>query len=191
VGGVAQPAAEPCAAQRVFVASRAAAVQLYGDEGLRAVGEHLPADVRAALVDSPLITESWLPERFVMAWQEAVFAGPVRGSDDEFRHYIAKVVDSGFGRVRRLLVQLVTPATLCTRAAELWHDEHTHGEISADPTGHVVVIKLRNHPYVTRPIARLVMAESLRYAASLTRVKRVEQLHRLDGDALEVRLTWS
>jgi hypothetical protein len=166
-------------------------VQLYGDEGLRAVGEHLPADVRAALVDSPLITESWLPERFVMAWQEAVFAGPVRGSDDEFRHYIAKVVDSGFGRVRRLLVQLVTPATLCTRAAELWHDEHTHGEISADPTGHVVVIKLRNHPYVTRPIARLVMAESLRYAASLTRVKRVEQLHRLDGDALEVRLTWS
>jgi hypothetical protein len=191
VGGVTQAAAEPCAAQRVFVASRAAAVQLYGDEGLRAVGEHLPADVRAALVDSPLITESWLPERFVMAWQETVFAGPVRGSDDEFRHYIAKVVDSGFGRVRRLLVQLVTPATLCTRAAELWHDEHTHGEISADPTGHVVVIKLRNHPYVTRPIARLVMAESLRYAASLTRVKRVEQLHRLDGDALEVRLTWS
>jgi hypothetical protein len=182
---------EPCAGQRVFVASRAAAVELYGDGGLREIAERLPPDVRGALVDSALITEPWLPERFVMAWQEAVFEGPARGSDDDFRRYVARVVDSGFGRVRRLLVNLVTPATLCTRAAELWQDEHTHGEISATPTGHVVLIKLRHHPYVTRPIARLVMAESLRYAASLTRVKRVDQLHRIDGDALEVRLTWS
>ena len=183
--------AEPCAAQRVFVASRAAAVQLWGDDGLREIAEHLPPDVRGALIDSALITEAWLPERFVMAWQEAVFAGPVRGSDVELRRYIDKVVDNGFGRVRRLLVQLVTPATLCTRAAELWHDEHTHGEISAQPTGRVVIIRLRDHPYVGRPIARLVMAESLRYAASLTRASRVDQLHRVDGDALEVRLTWS
>jgi hypothetical protein len=183
--------AEPCAGQRVFVASRAAAVEMYGDGGLREIAERLPPDVRGALIDSAIITEPWLPERYVMAWQEAVFEGPARGSDDEFRRYVYKVVDSGFGRVRRLLVQLVTPATLCTRDAELWHDEHTHGEISAEPTGHVVVIKLRNHPYVTRPIARLVMAESLRHAASLTRVKRVDQLHRVDGDALEVRLTWS
>ena len=35
------------------------------------------------------------------------------------------------------------------------------------------------------------MAESLRHAASLTRVKRVDQLHRVEGDTLEVRLTWS
>ena len=70
-----------------------------------------------------------------MAWQEAVFEGRPARSDDELRRYIYKVVDSGFGRVRRLLVNLVTPATLCTRAAELWHDEHTHGEISAEPNG--------------------------------------------------------
>ncbi|MCU1281141.1 MAG: hypothetical protein JWM53_4687 [bacterium] len=183
--------AEPCAAQRVFVASRAAAVELYGDGGLREIAERLPPDVRGALIDSAIISEAWLPERFVMAWQEAVFQGPARGSDDDFRRYVYKVVDAGFGRVRRLLVNLVTPATLCTRAAELWHDEHTHGEISAAPKGHVVVIKLRNHPYVTRPIARMVMAESLRHAASLTRAKRVEQLHRVEGDVLEVRLTWS
>jgi hypothetical protein len=175
----------------VFVASRAAAVELYGDGGLREIAEHLPPDVRGALIDSALITEAWLPERFVMAWQEAVFAGPVRGHDDEFQRYMDKVVDHGFGRVWRLLVKLVTPATLCTRAAELWSDEHTHGEISAVPTGQLVVIRLRDHPYVARPVARLVMAESLRYAASLTRVKRVDQRHRVDGDALEVRLTWS
>jgi len=182
---------EPCAAQRVFVASRAAAVELYGDAGLRVIGERLPPDVRAVLVDSAIITEPWLPERFVMAWQEAVFEGPARSGDDELRRYIHKVVDSGFGRVRRLLVNLVTPATLCTRAAELWGDEHTHGELTAVPTGQVVTIRLRHHPYVTRPVARLVMAESLRYAANLTRAKRVAEVHRVDGDALEVRLTWS
>jgi len=182
---------EPCAGHRVFVASRAAAVELYGDVGLREIAERLPPDARAALIDSALITDRWLPERFVMAWQEAVWDGPVRTNDDEHRRYIARVVDAGFGRVRRLLVNLVTPATLCTRAAELWGDEHTHGEITAQPKGQEVLIRLRAHPYVTRPIARVVLAESLRYAASLTRAKRVEQLHRVDGDALEVRLTWS
>ena len=122
-------ATEPCAGQRVFVASRAAAVELYGDGGLREIADRLPPDVRGALIDSAIITEPWLPERFVMAWQEAVYGGPAKTSEDEFRRYVHKVVDSGFGRVRRLLVNLVTPATLCTRAAELWHDEHTHGEI--------------------------------------------------------------
>jgi hypothetical protein len=189
--GAVGESAEPCAGARVFVASRAAAVELYGDIGLQVIGERLPPDIRGPLIDSAIITEPWLPERFVMAWQEAVFEGPAQGSDAEFRRYIDKVVDAGFGRVRRLLVNLVTPATLCTRAAELWHDEHTHGDITAEPTGHLVVIRLRNHPYVTRPVARLVMAESLRHAASLTRVKRVDENHRVDGDALEVRLTWS
>ena len=182
---------EPCAGARVFVASRAAAVELYGDAGLHAIADRLPADARAVLVDSAIITDKWLPERFVMDWQEAVFGGPAQNRDDEFKKYVYKVVDAGFGRVRRLLVNLVTPATLCTRAAELWHDEHTHGEISAEPDGHLVIIRLRDHPYVARPIARMVMAQSLLHAASLTRAKRVEENHRVDGDVLEVRLTWS
>jgi hypothetical protein len=174
----------------VFVASRAAAVDMYGDGGLREIAERLPPDAQK-LVESPIIDEQWLPERLVIAWQEAVFGGPSRASDVEFRRYIDKVVDAGFGRVRRLLVNLVTPATLCTRAAELWHDEHTHGDITAEPSGRVVLIKLREHPYVTNPISRLVMAESLRHAASLTRAKHVEEAHRVDGDVFEVRLTWS
>jgi hypothetical protein len=175
----------------VFVASRTAAVELYGETGLREIAERLPPDVRAAIADTAIIVERWLPERYVMAWQEAVWEGPARTNEDAFRRYIMRVVDGGFGRVRRLLLNLVTPATLCTRAAELWGDEHTHGEISAHPEGNVVIIRLRAHPYVVRPIARMVLAESLRYAASLTRANRVEQVHRVDGDALEVRLTWS
>ena len=182
---------EPCAAQRIFVASRAAAVALYGDDGLREIAERLPPDVRATLIDSAIITDKWLPERFITAWQEAVWQGPTRSRDDAFRRYVQRVVDGGFGRVRRLLLNMVTPATICTRAAELWHDEHTHGEISARPEGNLVVIKLRKHPYVDRPVARVVLAEGLRYAASLTRAKNVTEAHRVENEALEVRLTWS
>jgi hypothetical protein len=189
--GVEAAIAEPCAAQRVFVASRAAAVALYGDDGLREIAERLPPDVRAAMIDSRIIADPWLPERYIMAWQQAVWDGPTRARTDEFRRYVQRVVDHGFGRVRRMLLNLVTPATLCTRAAELWHDEHTHGEISARPEGNVVIVKLRKHPYVGRPVARLVMAESLQYAASLTRAKKVEQVHRVENETLEVRLTWS
>ena len=185
-----EPSAEPCAAQRVFVASRSAAMALYGDAGLRDIAERLPEDARP-LAESALIAEQWLPERFVMAWQEAVWSGPARASVDDFRVYTNRVVDAGFGRVRRLLVNLVTPATLCTRAAELWHDEHTHGKISAEPKGQVVTIRLREHPYVTKPISCLVMAESLRHAASLTRARQVQQTHRVHDETLEVRLSWT
>ena len=181
---------EPLAGHRVFVASRAAALAMWGEAGLRDIAARLPEDVRDAVVDSAVIAEPWLPERWVMAWQDAVWSGPAREDEPTFRRYIQKVVDAGFGRVRRLLVNLVTPATLCTRAAELWLDEHTHGEITARPEGHVVTIRLRAHPYVERPVARMVMAESLRHAASLTRAKQVTEAHRLDGDTLVVMLTW-
>lgn len=181
---------EPMAGQRVFVASRAAAVAMWGDAVLRDIGARLPDEIRAALVDTAILVDPWLPERWVMAWQEAAWMGPAHEDEATFRRYVDRVVDAGFGRVRRLLVNLVTPATLCTRAAELWLDEHTHGDISAQPDGRVVTIRLRAHPYVERPVARLVMAESLRHAASLTRAKDVEETHRLDGDTLEVRLTW-
>ncbi|MDB4966136.1 MAG: hypothetical protein JWN44_1825 [Myxococcales bacterium] len=180
---------EALAASRVFVSSRVAALEMYGNEGLKAISAGLPEEARV-VADTALITEKWLPETWIMAWQEAVWHGPARADDAAFRAYIRRVVDAGFGRVRRLLVNLVTPATLCSRAAELWHDEHTHGEISAHPEGRVVTIRLRAHPYVARPVARMVMAESLRHAASLTRAKDVQEVHRLDGDALEVKLTW-
>ena len=180
---------EPQAGQRVLVASRLAAVELYGADGLRAIGERLPAEARR-FVDSALIEEPWLPERFVMAWQEAVWAGPAQLDDAQFRRWIHKTIELGFGRVRRLLVNLVTPATLCTRAAELWHEEHTHGTISAEPNGQEVLIRLREHPYTERAIARMVLAEGLRHAASLTRAKSVTETHHMDGNVLEVRLNW-
>jgi hypothetical protein len=182
---------EPRAAQRIFTASRAAALALYGAGGLRLIAARLPVEARP-LVDSPIIVEPWLPERFVVAWQEAVWEGPAKHDEEALREYARRTVDAGFGRVRRLLVTLVTPATLCVRAAELWHDEHTHGEICAYPDGHTVLVQLRDHPYVTRPVARMVMAESLRSAAALTRARSVSETHQLiDDDVLEVRLSWS
>ena len=55
----------------MFVASRAAAVALFGDDGLREIAARLSPDVRGTLIDSALITEPWLPERFVMAMPPA------------------------------------------------------------------------------------------------------------------------
>jgi hypothetical protein len=181
---------EPRAVSRIFTASRAAALDLYGPEGLRLISERLPPEARA-LADSPIVAEPWLPERYVLAWQEAVWEGPAHRDEAALRLYAKRNVEFGFGRVRRILVNLVTPATLCVRAAELWRDEHTHGEISAQPDGHTVRIELRDHPYVTRPVARLVMAESLRAAAALTRVRVVTETHQLVDDTLRVDLRWS
>jgi hypothetical protein len=92
---------EPCAGHRVLVPSRAAAVELYGKAGLRDIAARLPADARAALVDTAIITDLWLPERFIIAWHEAVWNGPAHGDEAEFRRYVRTVVDLGFGRVRR------------------------------------------------------------------------------------------
>ncbi len=186
---MALPGDEPLAGQRIFVASRLASVELFGAAGLRAIGERLPEDARR-LVDSALVEEPWLPERFVMAWQEAVWTGPAQLDDALFRRWIHQTISLGFGRVRRLLVNLVTPATLCVRAAELWTEEHTHGSITAEPRGQEVTIRLREHPYTERAIARMVLAEGLRHAASLTRAKSVTETHHMDGNVLEVRLNW-
>src|SRR2546423_14944930 len=111
-------AMEACAASRVFVASRAAALAMYGNDGLKDIAERLPDEARN-VADTALITEKWLPENWIIAWQEAVWHGPAGTDDDALRGYARRVVDSGLGRGRRLRVHLGTPAPPCTRDAAL------------------------------------------------------------------------
>lgn len=179
------------AAHRVFVSSRAAVVDLWGQDGLQQVRLYLPAEAHG-LVDSAIVSEAWLPERLALDWFDAVWRGPARQDETAFVRWVQRTIDSGFGRVRRLLIKMVTPATLCSRSAELWHDEHSHGQLTAEPIGQDVFIRLREHPYVAHVRARVMVAEAMRYAASLTRVKSVTGSHRVvDGAVLEVKLTWS
>jgi len=176
----------------VFVASRAAVLELFGADGLKQISELVPVEIKRAIVDSPLIAGDWLPERWVIAWQEAVWRGPAGESKDRFDEFCRRTVHQGFGRVRKVLLSLVTPAQMFPRSAELWRHEHTTGELTVrvDAGAKTALLRLTDHPYANHALAARVLAESLRYAASLARTAGVDESHSLRGGALEVRLDW-
>jgi hypothetical protein len=175
----------------VFVASRQAAVDLWGQAGLDAIGALLPDDARRDTVESALVAVEWLPERYVLAWHEAVWRGPARTNEAELHRFLHRAIDSQFGRVRRVLLRLIKPTMVAERAAEFWRYEHTHGTMTATQEESGVRVTLRDHPFVGAPLSRMVLAESLRYAMTLTRVREVTGTHHVDRDgALQVRLRW-
>ncbi len=183
---------EPCVRQSVFAALRETALELWGRDGLQAIGQRLGDEVaRRETVDTGIVGPTWLPERWLMEWHQAVWSGPAAANEVVFNRFIHRTVQQGFGRVRKLLLNLVTPPTLITRAAELWRDEHTHGELSARVDGKIGVLMLRDHPFAHNKLSALVLAESMRHAASLSRCKSASQTHALTPAGLEVRLTWS
>src|SRR5437868_14516951 len=108
--------AEPLARGTNFVASRRAVLDLWGEAGLAEVAQQLPDDARRDTVDAMVITaESWLPERYNQAWYEAIWNGPAHRLAPEFRRFIDRRIDGGFGRVRRYLLQIATPHMLAQR----------------------------------------------------------------------------
>ena len=121
---------EPCARGTNFIASKRAVLDLWGDEGLRIVTALLPNDARRATAEAVVITaDQWLPERYGQAWFDAVWNGPAKRAIPEFRRFIDKRIDNGFGRVRRMLLQVATPSTLAPRVPALWRNDHTHGSL--------------------------------------------------------------
>lgn len=180
---------EPCARRTIFVAFRRAALQLWGEPGLAEIGRLIPSEVRAATVDNLVIVGEWQPERYVMAWYEAVMSGPCKGDRSMFHTFIDRMMDAGFGTVRKLLLQLASPEHFADKAAELWRHDHTHGTLSLTPldtTGFLMV--LEDHPYTTTLVSRLAVTEIYRYAGQLTRVKSVSARSALAGNALHVTL---
>jgi hypothetical protein len=171
-----------------------ASLELFGEDGLRRIASHLPSEVRAAIVDVPPLALAWYPTTHIMAWWEAVLAGPAGGDDRLFDAVIARASDLGFGRVRKTLLSFVGPDGLVSRAAELWRHDHTHGVLEIVerwPTG--VRAVLRNHPFTTTPIGRRGVAEVSRRILCLARgVRRVttQQLLATDG-VLILRFDWS
>jgi hypothetical protein len=183
-------ATEPCARKTLFVAFREAAQQLWGDAGLRDIARRLPDDVRRDTIESPVIAQKWLPERYVMAWYESAWSGPAEQQAARFRLFIDRMMDSGFGRVRKVLLARATPPQLLEQAPELWRHDHTHGELICDIKPKMATLTLRDHQYTTTSLSRLAVAEIYRYAVSLSRTARTEERHKLvDGD-LQVVLEW-
>lgn len=183
---------EPCARKTLFIAHRDAVEVLWGREGLAEIGRDLPEDARRDVVDPIVITEPWLPERYLIKWHEVAWEGLCGRNTEEMYRYLHTVLDCGFGRIQRLLVQMVTPATLFSRGEALWRHDHSHGDFKSELTGERSgVIRLRDHPYCDSPFLRRSTAETYRYAGSLTRCNEVRESHTLDPDGtLIVRINW-
>lgn len=171
---------------------RRAVVQLWGEDGLNAVGRNLPEDARQATVDSVVVLEDWLPERFVMAWYDAVMLGPAKDDRNLFRTFIDRMMDFGFGAVRKLLLQLASPEQMASRCADLWRHDHSHGTLSSKRIAqNVYLFVLEEHVYTTTALSRLAVVEIYRYALQLTGPKDATAQHTVVGDALHVTLRFT
>ena len=102
------------------------------------------------------------------------------------------MMDHGFGRVRKFLLGMATPATVGRKAGELWRHDHTHGEIvTRSMSDRSFELRLIDHPYLETPLARSSIAEILRYAMSLANAKDVQGRHRLEDErTLVVHIDW-
>ncbi len=183
---------EPLVRRTVVSAFRAAVLRLWGEAQLRALGEAMPPDCRADTVDTALVAREWLPERYVMSWYAAAWNGPCAKQNKPFLELLDRMMDEGFGRVRKLFLGLATPSMFIAKAPSLWRHDHTHGEIAVIDGGPGrFEVTLRDHPYTTTPLARMAIAEVYRYAFSLCRVHDVTSSHGLDpSGALLVRIQY-
>jgi hypothetical protein len=167
--------------------------ELWGEAGVREAMTLLPADVREATSAGGFSPLKFYPTHYVNAWDQAKMDGPARGDEDAFRRSVARGLELGFGRVRRVFLQFATPTLLAQRAAELWRHDHTHGELEVDSTrrdeGRARVTLVR-HPFVETPVARLAFAEVVRHLLSMSRARNVRATHAHTGDALVIALSW-
>lgn len=183
---------EPRARRTIFVGFRKAAIQLWGDAGLAEIGRLMPDEVRETTVDNVVVVGEWQPERYVMAWYDAVMSGPAKGDRAAFAKFIDRMMDAGFGSVRKLLLQLATPEQVASQSTELWRHDHTHGILTwkqIDENNSLFVLK--DHPYTTTLLGRLAVTEIYRYATELTRVKNVTAWHSNQGDELHVNVKFT
>lgn len=182
---------EPRARGTILASFREAAVELWGAEGLAQIAAALPAEVRADTVDRIVVHLEWLPERYVMSWYEAVWNGPAARAAPSFARFLDRMMDRGFGRVRKLFLSLVTPATMLDKAPDLWRHDHTHGELTIEHSVGTAKVRLQDHPYTTTPLARIAIAEIYRYCLSLGRARDVTETHYTDDQgALVLTLKW-
>jgi hypothetical protein len=190
---VASSEPEPQARRTLFAVSRRALVDLWGDDGLAQVAALLPEDVRRDTIDSIVVASEWLPESYMIAWYQAIWQGPGQRRTEGLRRFIDRRMDLGFGRVRKLMLNVISPEQLLAKAPELWRHDHTTGTLAGTfGAPNDVSLTLREHPYTVAPLARLATAEVYRYALSLVRgTHDVTERHGVEEEGtLVVRLAW-
>jgi hypothetical protein len=175
----------------ILAGFREATVDCFGKDGLALVGTLLPAEVHEQTLERLAMNVGWYPESFVLAWYEALWSGPCTSSREKFVRVLDRMLDCGFGRVRRSLLSFASPSMILNRAPTLWRYDHTHGELSVECGAGVGRMRLAHHPYTENPLSCLAIAEVYRYCVSLSRAKAVTGTHyREPSGALVVHLRW-
>lgn len=177
----------------VLMACREAALACFGELGLSQLGTHLSEAARRETVEVAAASLDWMPEAYVLEWYQALWLGPCDKRRDLFLKFLNRMIDAGFGRIRKTLVGLASASMILNKAPSLWEHDHSHGQLRlvALEKGSARV-SLSTHPYVQTSLSRLATAEIYRYCLSLCRVRDVVEVHyREPSGALVVCLRWT
>jgi hypothetical protein len=173
-----------------FVSTLAAAKHLWGEHALAVVGERLKPETRRTMLEEPVLAVSWYPSWMLADLCQSVWDGPARQRESVFATFVDRALDLGWSRMRRVLVGMLTPGLLATRAAKEWRNEHTHGSVDVVLGEKGAAATFRGSPLIEAPVMQFVLAESFRHLAALSRVHNVRETHRVEQGSLVVDLVW-
>lgn len=156
------PPGVPLARGSVLHGFRAALLDLHGEGALEVLAAALPIATRVATVETMVLPFEWVVLDHVVAWHEALWAGPCRSDEVALAKLVSRSIELGFGKFKSAFFAGVTPERLVNRAPELWRWQHSHGDLSVTVEGATGVVLLRDHPYVDHATSRRVTAESYR-----------------------------
>jgi hypothetical protein len=172
-----------------FRAAVDAARAIWGEAGVQDAAARMPERERAEFFADRL--PEWAPTRAMIAWNFALWEGPVRRDKAIYFSWVRKTADLSFGRVRRLFLSMATPEKLITSASDLWKADHTAGTLDGLVHGKCGTLMLRDHPYTETPQARTAIAEMMRYSVELTRARSPTATHALVGPrAMQIKVRW-
>ncbi|MGD0525233.1 MAG: hypothetical protein ABSE49_08825 [Polyangiaceae bacterium] len=181
---------EPKIKRFYAAACRDAVRVLWGDAGLIDVAARLAASDRDAMMapDLPL----WVSERAVIAFNFALWEGPVNRTRQRYDKWLHVMTDMSFGVVKRLVLSMASPEKVLTVSGEMWKADHTHGVMTGSCEGKRGTLTLAGSQFVETPQARAGMAEMSRYILQLAGAKGVVEKHALvPPGVLEIKLRWA
>jgi hypothetical protein len=181
---------EPHSHGTTFVSVVAAATHLWGEHALSAIAERLKPETRRVMLQEPLLAVSWYPSWMLIDWCQSVWEGPARRREPVFATFIDRMLDVGWGPMRRIFVGMLTPGLLASRAAKEWRNEHSHGTVEVDLGERGATATFRDTPFIEVELLQFGLAESFRHLISLSRVPNVREAHRMENGKLVVDLVW-
>jgi hypothetical protein len=168
-------------------------LDVWGDDGMRAVAAHLPSDIAAETIGPNFLAIRWYPSSHLVAWHNAIFEGPAKHDERAFTTCIQRSLDHSTGLLRRALMRFLTPDVLAEKTGELWDTFHTHGKVVVESKTDVSArILISEHPFVDDEVSRRVLAIMTRHMLSRSRAKNVRESHELRSPGhLTIEATWT